>query len=222
MARRSRRPGAASNVGSTARVSRVTIPSAPRCTTCPSKSGSPAATPVQLAVGADVLDPAHRGRQRAEPVAGSMGAGRGRPADRDVRQRSQVVERPAPLLEPEREVAVPDAGARRDVRECSSRTGAGSTSVTVMSVPSVSARSWNECRVPRARTRPARPRTASCTCSIEVAFTMLRGGEGVRPRPGPSGGRAHVSDSRVHSCPPSASAMSRSAPGCRSERCRTC
>ena len=70
--------------------------------------------PAQLAVGVDVLQARDRGRQDLVAAARAVGPGGGRARDRDVRQRPQVVQRPAALLQPARERAVGGARADRD------------------------------------------------------------------------------------------------------------
>ena len=74
--------------------------------------GVAAAHLVQVAVGADVAERAHGRRQHAVGVARAVGAGGRRAADRDVRQRAEVVQRPALLVEQQGELAV--ARARAD------------------------------------------------------------------------------------------------------------
>ncbi len=69
-----------------------------------------------IAVGADEADAADRAREHAVRVARPVRAGRRRPADRDVRQRTEVVQRPPAFVEPQRELAVAGAGGDLDGR----------------------------------------------------------------------------------------------------------
>ncbi len=74
----------------------------------------------ERAVGADDLQAAHRRRERAVGIAGPVRAGRDRAGHRDVRQRREVAQRPAPALEGAGDLAVegpaPDGrGARPGV-----------------------------------------------------------------------------------------------------------
>ena len=71
----------------------------------------------RLAIRTDEPDAAHRGRQHAVAVSGAVRARARGTADGDVWERSEVVQRPAALVQPDREVAVP--------RPCGHRHGAG-------------------------------------------------------------------------------------------------
>ncbi len=73
----------------------------------------PAAHAHELPVGLDELDGHDRCRQTGVAAAGAVRAGRARTADRDVRQRAEIVQRPASALQGDRELPVARPGTDR-------------------------------------------------------------------------------------------------------------
>ena len=96
------------------RVTRTTIPNAPRPTAIPSKSGSDRPARLSSPSAATYSRPGDRGGQDPVAAARTVGSRGGRAGDGDVRQRAQVAQRPAPVLEPGGEGAVGHPGADRD------------------------------------------------------------------------------------------------------------
>ena len=154
----------------------MTTPRQPRPTTAPLKR-SPSSSRVRvrsLAVRGHDLEGGDGGRQVPVADTRTVGRGRRRPDDRDVRQRAGVVQRQTGGVEGAVDVAEPDAGRDGDAAPCSrSTTTSLLTSARDTRVSWLSAMVLNECRLPSTRSRLAAA-TVSWSCST-LAGCSTRG-----------------------------------------------